>query len=142
MARHGAWARWWRRATLLVDCGVREISLADTVGVATPEQIAKTVAAVIAAHGEIEIGVHLHARRQTRRPAFARRTRLGAGGLMRPSAGSADARSRRMRWWETLPTETLLADFDGVRRAVAEARTAGRIDRCQCGDCRAGSTAG
>ena len=28
---------------LLVDCGVREISLADTVGVATPEQIAETV---------------------------------------------------------------------------------------------------
>ena len=48
---------------LLVDCGVKEISLADTVGVASPEQIAKTVGAVIAAQSEIEIGVHLHARR-------------------------------------------------------------------------------
>jgi len=47
----------------LADCGVREISLADTVGVATPEQITKTINAVIATQSEIEFGVHLHARR-------------------------------------------------------------------------------
>jgi len=48
---------------LLIDCGVRQISLADTVGLASPELIAETVAAAISAHREIEIGVHLHARR-------------------------------------------------------------------------------
>lgn len=48
---------------LLIDCGVEQISLADTVGLATPEQIADTVGAVLAAHEGIEIGVHLHARR-------------------------------------------------------------------------------
>jgi len=47
----------------LVDCGARQISLADTVGVAGPERIAETVAAAIAEHGDTEIGVHLHARR-------------------------------------------------------------------------------
>lgn len=47
----------------LAGCRVRQISLADTVGVAAPERIAETVAAVIAAHSEIKIGVHLHARR-------------------------------------------------------------------------------
>ena len=46
----------------LVNCGVKQISLADTVGVARPERIGETVAAVIAAHDGIEIGVHLHAR--------------------------------------------------------------------------------
>ena len=49
---------------LLVDSGVRQISLADTVGVATLSQIKETVAAVLAAHEGIEIGVHLHARPQ------------------------------------------------------------------------------
>lgn len=47
---------------LLADAGVRQISLADTVGLARPGQIKDVVAAVIEAHGEVEVGVHLHAR--------------------------------------------------------------------------------
>jgi hydroxymethylglutaryl-CoA lyase len=47
---------------LLVDSGVQRISLADTVGLATPLQIAETVADVLAVHEGVEIGVHLHAR--------------------------------------------------------------------------------
>jgi hydroxymethylglutaryl-CoA lyase len=47
---------------LLADSGVRQISLADTVGLATPEQISETVEAVLTQQPEIEIGVHLHAR--------------------------------------------------------------------------------
>ncbi len=47
---------------LLVESGIRQISLADTVGLATPSQIAETMAQVVAAHRKIEIGVHLHAR--------------------------------------------------------------------------------
>ncbi len=50
---------------LLADNGVRQISLADTVGLATPKQVADVVSDVIAVHGGdggVEIGVHLHAR--------------------------------------------------------------------------------
>jgi len=47
---------------LLADSGVQQISLADTVGLATPAQIAETLDRVLAAHDRIEIGVHLHAR--------------------------------------------------------------------------------
>ena len=47
---------------LLVDSGVKQISLADTVGLATPRLIAEVVSEVMAMHGEVEIGVHLHAR--------------------------------------------------------------------------------
>jgi hydroxymethylglutaryl-CoA lyase len=50
--------------SLLIDSGIRQISLADTVGLATPTQILKTVAAALAAQNEAEIGVHLHARAQ------------------------------------------------------------------------------
>ena len=47
---------------LLIDSGVQAISLADTVGLATSEQITETVGAVFAVHEGFEIGVHLHAR--------------------------------------------------------------------------------
>jgi hydroxymethylglutaryl-CoA lyase len=50
---------------LLVDSGVRQISLADTVGLATPKLVADVMSDVIAVHGGeggVEIGVHLHAR--------------------------------------------------------------------------------
>ena len=51
---------------LLVDSGVRQISLADTVGLATPKLVADVLSDVIAVHGRtrdgVEIGVHLHAR--------------------------------------------------------------------------------
>ena len=47
---------------LLADSGVQQISLADTVGLATPAQIAETLDQVLAIQDRIEIGVHLHAR--------------------------------------------------------------------------------
>jgi hydroxymethylglutaryl-CoA lyase len=47
---------------LLADSGIETISLADTVGLATPELIAEVVAAVLANGPQIELGVHLHAR--------------------------------------------------------------------------------
>jgi hydroxymethylglutaryl-CoA lyase len=47
---------------LLADSGIQQISLADTVGLATAEQIAETLGAVLGRHDELEIGVHLHAR--------------------------------------------------------------------------------
>jgi hydroxymethylglutaryl-CoA lyase len=47
---------------LLESCGVRMISLADTVGVAGPVQIGELVSAVISKYDYLEIGVHLHSR--------------------------------------------------------------------------------
>ena len=41
---------------------VHLISLADTVGLATPQQIGDLVSAVLAKYGYLEIGVHLHSR--------------------------------------------------------------------------------
>jgi len=49
-------------AKLLIDTGVRQISLADTVGLAAPALIGETVARVLATGNAVEIGVHLHAR--------------------------------------------------------------------------------
>ncbi len=48
---------------LLVDSGITQISLADTVGLATPDQVEEVVTAVLRAmHEQVEIGLHLHAR--------------------------------------------------------------------------------
>jgi hydroxymethylglutaryl-CoA lyase len=47
---------------LLESESIRTISLADTVGMATPEHIREVVGAVLAKYGYLEIGVHLHSR--------------------------------------------------------------------------------
>jgi hydroxymethylglutaryl-CoA lyase len=47
---------------LLIESGIRQISLADTVGVATPMQIEEIVTAALQANNSAQIGVHLHAR--------------------------------------------------------------------------------
>jgi hydroxymethylglutaryl-CoA lyase len=47
-------------ASAMASMDIKIISLADTVGVATPSQISKALTALIPAYKEIEIGVHLH----------------------------------------------------------------------------------
>jgi len=49
---------------LLESQDIHMISLADTVGVAPPEKIREVVSAVMAKYDYLEIGVHLHGRRE------------------------------------------------------------------------------
>ncbi len=94
---------------LLVDSGVGQISLADTVGLASPDQISETVGTVLAQHPEIEIGIHLHARPAEAalriRAAFnagCRRFDAAIGGL----GGCPFAQDVMVG---NIPTETLIA---------------------------------
>jgi hydroxymethylglutaryl-CoA lyase len=48
--------------SLLEIENVRMISLADTVGMATPQQISEITGAVMTKYDYLEIGVHLHSR--------------------------------------------------------------------------------
>ena len=48
---------------ILADMDIHQISLADTVGLATPQQVKDLVAAVINEHDHLEIGAHLHSTR-------------------------------------------------------------------------------
>jgi len=48
---------------LLADMDLQAISLADTVGLATPQQIADLLGPVLEKFDGVEIGVHLHSRR-------------------------------------------------------------------------------
>jgi hydroxymethylglutaryl-CoA lyase len=47
---------------LITECGVSQISLADTVGLAEPNQIGEVLSAAVEQYEGIEIGAHLHAR--------------------------------------------------------------------------------
>ena len=96
---------------LLVELGIREISLADTVGLATPQQILETVAAALAAQNGAEIGVHLHARPQDAavkiRAAYqagCRRFDAAIGGL----GGCPFAQDALVG---NIPTEMLIAEL-------------------------------
>src|SRR6266702_3725976 len=97
---------------LLSESGVQQISLADTVGLATPAQIAEMVAVVREEHSKIEFGVHLHARRAEApariRAAFeagCRRFDSAIGGL----GGCPFAQDALVG---NIPTETLIATLN------------------------------
>ena len=49
---------------LLSEMRIEQVSLADTVGLATPEEIAELVGPVVGKFPHMEIGVHLHSRRE------------------------------------------------------------------------------
>jgi hydroxymethylglutaryl-CoA lyase len=48
----------------IADMGITTVSLADTVGLASPELVTEVMRAVLAANAGIEVGAHLHARRE------------------------------------------------------------------------------
>jgi hydroxymethylglutaryl-CoA lyase len=62
---------------LLADSGIGTISLADTVGLATAEQVATLVGAVLEQNLGVELGVHLHARPDQARAKIAAAFRAG-----------------------------------------------------------------
>jgi hydroxymethylglutaryl-CoA lyase len=109
-----------RACGVLKESGIRQISLADTVGVATSSQIAETVGEVIAAHEDVELGVHLHARRDEAeagiRAAYAagcRRFDAAIGGL----GGCPFAQDALVG---NIPTETLIAVLKELKALLPE----------------------
>lgn len=96
----------------VVELGVRQISLADTVGLAPPDAIAQTFGTILTVHRDIEIGVHLHARRDQAaariRAAYdagCRRFDAAIGGL----GGCPFAQDEMVG---NIPTEILLATLE------------------------------
>jgi hydroxymethylglutaryl-CoA lyase len=114
-----------RACEQLAQLGVNFISLADTVGLAPPDRIEETLSSVFAAHSEIEIGVHLHARRGDAaakiRAAFdagCRRFDAALGGL----GGCPFAQDELVG---NIPTEALIATLG---QCGAEVPTFGPLD--------------
>jgi hydroxymethylglutaryl-CoA lyase len=98
----------------LIDTGIRQISLADTVGLAEPAQIAQIVERALEAGESAEIGVHLHARAadaagkiRAAYQAGCRRFDAALGGL----GGCPFAQDALVG---NLPTEILIAELKAL----------------------------
>ncbi len=105
---------------LLVDAGVTQISLADTVGLASPAMIRDVMSCVIGVHDGLEVGVHLHARPDEAaakvRAAYeagCRRFDAAIGGL----GGCPFAQDTLVG---NLPTEVLLATLKDLGARLPE----------------------
>ena len=105
---------------LLVDAGVTQISLADTVGIASPAMVRDVMSCVMGVHEGIEVGVHLHARPDEAadkvRAAYeagCRRFDAAIGGL----GGCPFAQDALVG---NLPTEVLLATLRELGARVPE----------------------
>ena len=100
-----------RACDTLKSMGMGTLSLADTVGAATSLEVLQVVGEVVAEHGDLEVGVHLHTRRQDAvgmvKSAFAggcRRFDAAIGGLV----GCPFAQDELVG---NLPTDELLVAF-------------------------------
>ena len=95
----------------LEGMGIGTVSLADTVGAATSLQVLEVVGEVVAEHEELEVGVHLHVRRDA---AVDRVKSAYAGGCRRFDAaigGLGGCPFAQDELVGNLPTDELLAAF-------------------------------
>jgi hydroxymethylglutaryl-CoA lyase len=99
---------------LIADCGVTQISLADTVGVATSSQIEQVLAAVIRQFRTIEIGVHLHARPADAAERVRAAFHAGCRRFDSAIAGLGGCPFAQDLLVGNIPTEILLAELKRV----------------------------
>jgi hydroxymethylglutaryl-CoA lyase len=100
--------------------GIRHVSLADTVGVATPLQLMETVGEAVAEHADMEIGVHLHSRPDD---AVDRIKAAYAGGCRRFDAamgGLGGCPFAQDELVGNIPTELLIGVLKGLGVRVLE----------------------
>jgi hydroxymethylglutaryl-CoA lyase len=94
---------------LLADSGIETISLADTVGLATPQLIEEVVAAAVANIPQIELGVHLHARPDQAAAKIAAAYRAGCRRFDSAIGGLGGCPFAQDVLVGNVPTETALA---------------------------------
>jgi hydroxymethylglutaryl-CoA lyase len=95
----------------MVDLGIQQTSLADTVGVASPQQVEDTVASAIAGFPGVELGVHLHARAQTAPAKIQAAWRAGCRRFDAAIGGLGGCPFAQDDLVGNIPTETLLAEL-------------------------------
>jgi len=106
---------------LLADSGIECISLADTVGLATPQLIEEVVAAVLASSQSglsIELGVHLHARPDEAAAKITAAYRAGCRRFDAAIGGLGGCPFAQDVLVGNVPTETALATLAGLGAAL------------------------
>jgi hydroxymethylglutaryl-CoA lyase len=102
---------------LLADSGIECISLADTVGLATPQLIEEVVAAVVANSqpgASIELGVHLHARPDEAAAKISAAWRAGCRRFDTAIGGLGGCPFAQDVLVGNVPTESALATLAGL----------------------------
>jgi len=121
---------------LLVDSGVAQVSLSDTAGLASVEQVRDVVACVAGVHEGLELGVHLRTRPEDAsakvRAAYAAGCRRFACSIGSSIAGLGASPLAHEAMLAGLPTETVLAtlrelgaplpEIDPLDRLIASSR--------------------
>jgi hydroxymethylglutaryl-CoA lyase len=121
---------------LLVESGARQISLADTVGVAVPSQISEVVAAVLAAHDEIEVGIHLHARPEEAATKIRAAYQVGCRRFDAAIGGLGGCPFAQDVLVGNIPTETLLAELERLGAQVPRLGSLEELIRANAGIAR------
>ena len=105
---------------LLADAGVDVISLADTVGVATPRQVEHVVSAALAAVDSVEIGVHLHATQENAAAKIKAAYQAGCRRFDSALAGLGGCPFAQDALVGNIPTELLIETLAGLGASLPE----------------------
>jgi hydroxymethylglutaryl-CoA lyase len=121
----------WQKEDVIAACrtlqalGLKQISLADTVGMAEPEQIESLLSAVLAAVPGVELGAHLHARPQDAAEKVAAAYRAGCRRLDSALGGYGGCPFAQDALVGNLATEAAIAE---LKRLGAELPRLGPLD--------------
>ena len=107
---------------LLVDAGVEQVSLSDTVGMATPELIGAVVGCVVGVHDRVEVGVHLHSRREDAAAKVRAAYEAGCRRFDGAVAGLGGCPFAQDELLGNLPTEVLVETLRGLGAKLPELR--------------------
>jgi hydroxymethylglutaryl-CoA lyase len=100
--------------------GIQQISLADTVGLANPELIERTVKRVLTASDDTEIGVHLHARPQDSAQKIRAAYRAGCRRFDSAIGGFGGCPFAQDALVGNIATKTLIAELDDLGANVPQ----------------------
>lgn len=109
--------------TQLVGMGIRQISLADTVGLATAAQIEETIARVLEAGDGAEIGVHLHGRPQDAAQKIRAAYRAGCRRFDAAIGGLGGCPFAQDALVGNIATEVLIAELNDLGAEVPELKS-------------------
>jgi hydroxymethylglutaryl-CoA lyase len=104
----------------LIEMGIQQISLADTVGIATPDVIERTVQQVLKASNGAEIGVHLHARPQDAAQKIRAAYRAGSRRFDSAIGGLGGCPFAQDALIGNIATETLIGELNDLGAELPE----------------------
>ena len=107
---------------LLVDSGIRQITLTDTTARATPSLIAEVIRDVLVVHEEIELGVHLYAHEDRAADLIAAAWHAGCRRFDSSIGGFGSGPIAEDRLASNLPTELLLSELGRLGAGLPEMR--------------------